>query len=151
MQVVAPAASADIERALWALRGYEVMALAVTGEGGPHVAGVYFAPEPAEGGVQLLVALAGGSRLERAMAADPRVAFMCSPGNPSRWIQGSGHAVLVGDATRRAALFDRLIAHAAGARAFVDDPAALPGIIVVETVKVVEDAQGTPLRVRFGD
>ena len=86
------AARADVEHALWALRAYDTTALATVSDSGPHVAGVFFAPEIEDGRIQLLLAVLDRSRKAADMAADPRVAFMCSPGNPSRWIQGWGTA-----------------------------------------------------------
>ena len=88
---------AGLERALWALRAYDTVALATSSAAGPHVAGVFFAPERSEFGIRLLIATRAGSRLQRELAADSRVAFMCSPGNASRWIQGGGIAALVED------------------------------------------------------
>ena len=38
------------ERALWALRAYDTIALATTAQAGPHVAGVFFAPLGAQAG-----------------------------------------------------------------------------------------------------
>jgi Pyridoxamine 5'-phosphate oxidase len=135
----------DLERAHWALRAYDIMALATVSASGPYAAGVYFAPELTETGVQLLIATVGGSRVHREIGADPRVAFMCSPGNPSRWVQGAGDAVLIPDSREHAALFDRLLAHAAGARQFVVQPGAQPAVITVRSLTVVEEAGKPPL------
>lgn len=141
--------SNDVDRVLWALRGYDTMALATVSAEGPHVAGVFFAPELTETGVALLVALTAGSRLARHAAADPRVAFMCSPGNPSRWAQGAGVALIVEDRSHRAPMFERLLAHAAGARSFVEQHSAVPAVISVQRVTVVEAAGRQPLVVQF--
>jgi len=138
-----------LERALWALRAYDTMALATTSPAGPHVAGVFFAPERTETGIRLLIATRGGSRLHRELAADPRVAFMCSPGNASRWIQGGGTASVVEDAGLRTDLARRLIDHAAGAQAYVDGPGVLPVTIAVRWLKVVEARDGAHLLLRF--
>ena len=138
-----------LERALWALRAYDTMGLATTSPAGPHVAGVFFAPERTETGIRLLIATRGGSRLHRELAADPRVAFMCSPGNASRWIQGGGTASVVEDAGLRTDLARRLIDHAAGAQAYVDGPDVLPVTIAVRWLKVVEARDGAHLLLRF--
>jgi nitroimidazol reductase NimA-like FMN-containing flavoprotein (pyridoxamine 5'-phosphate oxidase superfamily) len=136
--------SSEVERALWALRGYDTTALGTVSEKGPHVAGVFFAPEMnASGGIQLLIATIKGSRKQREMADDPRVAFMCSPGNPSRWVQGTGTAQLVADESRHAEVFRRLTMHAAGAAQFIERLPVMPAIITVRTLKVVEGL-GTP-------
>jgi hypothetical protein len=141
--------ASDVERALWALRAYDTTALATVSAEGPHVAGVFFAPELIDNGLQLLIATIAGSRKQREMVDDPRVAFMCSPGNPSRWVQGSGTSEVVFDEGRHAALYERLIAHAAGARPFVERLTTYPAIITVKTLKVVEEAGKPALFLRF--
>jgi hypothetical protein len=138
-----------LERALWALRAYDTMALATTGPAGPHVAGVFFAPERTATGIRLLIATRGGSRLHRELAADPRVAFMCSPGNASRWIQGGGIASVVEDPGLRMDVVRRLIDHAAGAQAYVEGPEVLPVTIAVRWLKVVEARDGAHLLLSF--
>ena len=136
--------SNDVERALWALRGYDTTALGTVSALGPHVAGVFFAPELTDdGGLQLVIATIKGSRKQREMADDPRVAFMCSPGNPSRWVQGTGLAELILDEERWTNLFRRLTSHAAGATQFIERLPVMPAIITVRTIKVVE-AIGSP-------
>jgi pyridoxamine 5'-phosphate oxidase-like protein len=144
-----PEGDASLERALWALRAYDTMALATTSAAGPHVAGVFFAPERTERGIRLLIATKGGSRLHRELEADPRVAFMCSPGNASRWIQGGGTASVVIDPGRRIDLARRLTEHAAGAEAYVEGPDVLPVTITVGWLKVVEARDGPHLLLRF--
>jgi hypothetical protein len=144
------AAGGDLERALWALRAYDTTALATVSESGPHVAGVFFAPEIDGDRIRLLAAVLDGSRKAADLAADPRVAFVCSPGNPSRWIQGSGsaHRPDVDDAGRLE-IFRRLVAHAPGARQFVDRLPVHPVIIEVRDLKVVEAIGTPPLRLHF--
>ena len=138
-----------LERALWALRAYDTMALATTSAAGPHVAGVFFAPERTATGIRLLIATRGGSRLHRELEADPRVAFMCSPGNASRWIQGGGTAFVISDPGRRTEMARRLIEHAAGAEAYVEGPHVLPVAIAVRWLKVVEARDGPHLLLSF--
>jgi hypothetical protein len=138
-----------VERALWALRAYDTIALATTSQAGPHVAGVFFAPERTETGIRLLIATRGGSRLLGELAADPRVAFMCSPGNASRWIQGGGIATVVDDPGQRTDVVRRLIDHAAGAQEYVEGPEVLPVTIAVRWLKVVEARDGPHLLLGF--
>ncbi|MHB8538460.1 MAG: pyridoxamine 5'-phosphate oxidase family protein [Candidatus Dormibacteria bacterium] len=142
-------ADVALERALWALRAYDTTALATAGEAGPHVAGVFFAPERTEAGIRLLIATRGGSRLLSELAADARVAFMCSPGNASRWIQGGGTAAVVDDPADRIDVVRRLIDHAAGAQAYVEGPDVLPVTIAVRWLKVVEARDGPHLLLAF--
>lgn len=141
----------DLDRALWALSAYDTTALGTTGPDGPHVAGVFFAPERSpEGGLRLLTAMLRGSRKHREIEADARVAFMCSPGHPARWIQGYGTAVPDDDGERRTAIFARLLEHAPGARPFVENLDVLPVVITVRALKVVEDPGSAPFELRLG-
>lgn len=135
----------ELERALWALRAYDTTALATTSASGPHVAGVFFAPERVGNRLRLLLAILGNTRKHADIAGDPRVAFMCSPGNPSRWIQGSGRAALVDDESLHHDIYMRLLDHAPGARLFVENQLVLPVILTVEYLKVAEEPGGPPL------
>ena len=135
----------DLERALWSLRAYDTMAMATVSEDGPHVAGVFFAPEVMEGSIRLIIATLGDTRLNRELRADPRVAFMCSPGNTLRWIQGAGAAKVIDDPERHADLHERLLAHAPGARAFVERFPMVPALIAVRRLKIVEAIDREPL------
>ena len=143
-------AGGEVERALWALRAYDTTALATVSESGPHVAGVFFAPEIEDGRIQLVLAVLDGSRKATDIALDPRVAFMCSPGNPSRWIQGWGSASRADvDESGRLELFRRLLAHAPGAKQFVDNLPVHPFIVAVRELKVVEVLGKPPLLLTF--
>jgi len=140
---------AGLERALWALRAYDTIALASASAAGPHVAGVFFAPERTSTGIRLLIAAKSGSRLHRELEADPRVAFMCSPGNASRWIQGGGLAATAADAGVRTEITQRLVAHAAGAKTYVEAPDMVPIVVTVRWLKVVEVREGPHLLLTF--
>lgn len=144
------AAGPDLERALWALRAYDTTALATVSAAGPHVAGVFYAPEIEGTGIRLLCAVLDGSRKAADIASDPRVAFVCSPGNPSRWIQGRGTAVRPDvDGAGRLEIFRRLVAHAPGARQFVDRLPVSPVVVTVRELKVVEALGSPPLSFEF--
>jgi uncharacterized pyridoxamine 5'-phosphate oxidase family protein len=134
-----------LERALWSLRAYDAMALATLGDDGPQVAGVFFAPEIAGRGISLIFATLGDTLLYRSLQHDPRVAFLCSPGTASRWVQGTGVAQLVDDPLRHADLHERLMAHAPGARAYVERFPMVPALIAVRRLKIVEAVDATPL------
>lgn len=141
---------ADVERALWALKAYDVLALATVSADGPHVAGAFFAPEPHAGGIRLLLAILKDSRKHRELVADPRVAILCSPGNPTRWIQASGVARQVDDAEEGALMLRRLVEHAPGASVFVDRLPVVPMTVELRALKVVEDLGQPPLLVELG-
>lgn len=138
-----------LERALWSLRAYDAMALATLGEDGPQLAGVYFAPEIDGTGIRLIIATLGDTLLHRSLQQDPRVAFLCSPGNASRWVQGTGVAELVDDPARHADLHERLMAHAPGARAYVERLPMVPALIAVRRLKIVEARDMPALLVDF--
>ena len=139
---------ADVDRALWSLKAYDVLALASVSPAGPHVAGIFFAPEAAPGGgIRLLLAVLRDSRKHRELLADARVAFFCSPGNASRWIQGEGLASEFPDASSEegALMLARLVAHAPGAAVYVDRLPVAPVVVDVQGLKVVEDVTQPPL------
>ena len=140
-----PANDGVLERALWSLRAYDAMALATTGDDGPQVAGVFFAPEVHEHRVRLIIATLGDTLLHRSLQRDPRVAFLCSPGTASRWVQGTGVAEVIDDPLRHADLHERLMAHAPGARAYVERFPMVPALIAVRRLKIVESIDARPL------
>lgn len=145
MTVKATVDDGMLERAQWSLRAYDAMALATIGEDGPQVAGVFFAPEIEGRGIRLIIATLGDTLLHRSLQHDPRVAFLCSPGTASRWVQGTGLAQLVDDPRRHADLHERLMAHAPGARAYVERFPMVPAVIAVQRLKIVEAIDATPL------
>jgi Pyridoxamine 5'-phosphate oxidase len=148
--VAAMTSRADLDRALWALRGYNIATLATVLPAGPHAAGVFFTTVLEEERIHLLLTVFRESRLHRGILADPRVAFMCSPGNASRWIQGTGRARPVDDETRRSDIVDRLIEHAPLASPFVASPASVPVVLDVVELKIVEDLASPPLLLDLG-
>lgn len=143
--------AADVERALWALRAYDTGALATTGQAGPHVTGVFLVPEAEGPRLWLTCALLTGSRAVENIGADPRVAILCSPGNPSRWIQATGTASApdLSEAERLHA-FRRLTAHAPGAARFIDRGDARPVLIELDWLRVIEASGAGPLELRLG-
>ena len=145
-----PAADGVLERALWSLRAYDAMALATTGEDGPQVAGVFFAPEIDEGGIRLIIATLGDTLLHRSLQHHPRVAFLCSHGTASRWVQGTGVAELISDPLLHADLHERLMAHAPGARAYVERFPMVPALIAVRRLKIVEAIGAAPVLLDLG-
>ena len=149
MTAAQPASGRVLERALWSLRAYDAMALATTGQDGPQVAGVFFAPEIDEGGIRLIIATLGDTLLHRNLQHDTHVAFLCSPGAATRWVQGTGIAELVDDPEQHADLHERLMAHAPGARAYVERFPMVPALIAVRRLKIVEAIDAAPLLLDF--
>ena len=138
-----------LQRALWSLRAYDTMALATAGADGPHVAGIYFAPEMEDAGIRLIIATLGDTLLHRSLQHDPHVAFLCSPGTASRWVQGTGVAELIDDPLRHADLHERLMAHAPGARAYVERFPMVPALIAVRRLKIVDAVDAHPLLIEL--
>lgn len=145
MSTALPVSDGVLERALWSLRAYDAMALATIGEDGPQVAGVFFAPEIDANGIRLIIATLGDTLLHRSLQHDPHVAFLCSPGTASRWVQGTGIAELIEDPLRHADLHERLMVHAPGARAYVERFPMVPALISVRRLKVIEAPEAPPL------
>lgn len=143
------ASAADVSRALEALRGYDTMALATVSAEGPHVAGVFFAPVEAEGGIRLLLAVLRDSRKHRDLLGDPRVAFVCSPGKPVRWVQGSGEA-RVAEGAEAAEVLGGLEAHSPDAAAFVGRLPVAAVVVTVRSLKVVEQLGRPALVLEMG-
>jgi len=141
---------AQVDHALWALRAYDVLALASTSAAGPAVSGHFFVPEADGAGIRLLLAVLRDSRKHREILADPRVAFMCSPGNPTRWIQGEGVARGVDGAEEGAVMLRRLVEHAPGSSLFIDRLPVVPVVVEVRAIKVVEDFSQPPLVLELG-
>ena len=150
MTAARPASDGVLERALWSLRAYDAMALATIGEDGPQVAGVFFAPEIHAGGIRLIIATLGDTLLHRSLQHDRHVAFLCSPGTASRWVQGTGVAELISDPLLHADLHERLMAHAPGARAYVERFPMVPALIAVRRLKIVEAIDAAPVLLDLG-
>lgn len=118
-------------------------------DAGPHVAAFFCAPERTESGLQLLIATLRDSRKLREIVADPRVAFMCYPGNASRWITGWGMAQPVGDDAGSLELSARLVAHAPGAKTFIDSSPFVPVQVQVVRVEIVDAVDTEPRVLEF--
>ena len=140
-----------LQRALWSLRAYDTMALATAGADGPQVAGIYFAPEMDGGGIRLIIATLGDTVLHRSLQHDPHVAFLCSSGTASRWVQGTGVAELIDDPMRHADLHERLMAHAPGVRVYVERFPMVPALISVRRLKIVDAVDANPLLIELTD
>src|SRR5258708_1009380 len=144
------ASRADLDRALWALRGYNITTLATSLPAGPHVAGVFFATVVEGDRIRLVLTVFRDTRLHRGIAADPHVAFMCSPGNASRWIQGTGRAPTVGARGRPTALPDHTAAHAPAPRPFIEAVTSVPVLPAVVELKIAEHLLPPPLLLDLG-
>jgi Flp pilus assembly protein CpaB len=76
---------------------------------------------------------------------------MCSPGAPTRWVQGSGLASgVAADSAEAAGMLARLVAHAPGASLFVGRLPVVPVVVAVRRLKVVEELGRPPLLLELG-
>src|SRR6266446_900604 len=77
------------------LRQHDTMILATAEHGQPWTAGVFFAHEiTADGRLVLYATMLKGSRKLETLQKNPRVGFYVGPREPTRWLQGSGRAVV---------------------------------------------------------
>src|SRR5437867_2841230 len=77
------------------MRQYDTMILATAEDGQPWTAGVFFAHEvTADGKLVLYATMLQGSRKVDTLQKNPKVGFYIGPREPSRWLQGSGRAVV---------------------------------------------------------
>src|SRR5262245_22701403 len=80
------------------LRKYDTMILATADHGQPWTAGVFFAHEVTpDGNLVLYVTMLQGSRKVETLQKNPKVGFYVGPREPSKWLQGSGRAVVAHD------------------------------------------------------
>ena len=120
----------EVERALWALRAYDTTALG-TVSGPARTSPGYSSPPRSRRDDPLVLAVLDGSRKAEDIAKDPRVAFMCSPGNRRAGSRGGARRAAPASMSRAARVFRRLVAHAPGARQFVDNLPVHPFIVAV--------------------
>ena len=77
------------------LHQYDTMILATAENGQPWTSGVFFAHEVTPDGKLVLYAtMLQGSRKVDTLQKNPKVGFYVGPREPSRWLQGSGRAVV---------------------------------------------------------
>src|SRR6478672_2108171 len=74
---------------------YDTMILATAEHGQPWTAGVFYAHEiTADSKLVLYATMLKGSRKLDTLQKNPRVGFYVGPRKPTRWLQGSGRAVV---------------------------------------------------------
>lgn len=126
------------------LRQYDTLILATSEHGQPWTAGVFFAHEVTpEGKLVLYATMLQGSRKVDTLRRNPKVGFYVGPREPSRWLQGSGRAVIA----RNAELIEQ-------GKATVREQAPAAGMFIdhvpVHVVRIfVDQAQLTDLAGRY--
>src|SRR5438552_7242255 len=121
------------------LRQYDTLILATAENGQPWTAGVFFAHEiTSDGKLVLYATMLQGSRKLETLQKNPRVGFYVGPREPSRWLQGSGRAVMA----RNPELIEKGTAivreQAPGASMFIDRVPVDVVRVFVEHVQMVD-------------
>ncbi len=126
------------------LRQYDTLILATSERGQPWTAGVFFAHEVRPNGrIVLYATMIQGSRKVDTLRRNPKVGFYVGPREPSKWLQGSGRAVIA----RNAELIEQ-------GKSIVREQAPAAGMFIdhvpVHVVRIfVEQAQLTDLPGRY--
>lgn len=134
------------------LRQHDTMILATAEHGQPWTAGVFFAHEvTADGKLVLYATMLQGSRKVETLQKNPKVGFYVGPREPSKWLQGSGRAVVA----RSAELIERGTAivreQAPGAGVFIDAVPVHVVRIFVDQAQMVDLAGQYKAEVTYGD
>lgn len=134
------------------LRQYDTLILATAENGQPWTAGVFFAHEvTADGKLVLYATMLQGSRKVETLQKNPKVGFYVGPREPSKWLQGSGRAVVA----RNSELIERGTAivreQAPGAGVFIDMVPVHVVRIFVDQVQLVDLAGQYKAELSYGD
>lgn len=139
-------ANERIEVAKQIFDDHATMAVAMTDEGEPWVAKVFFVEdEPGSGSLDLCCALLLTSRKLAMIHANARIAFVVGGEVPDRWCQGSGRAGIVEDDADAAAILKRIEERSDAARTFFSRAQSTAVRIHVERLKVTDLAATPPI------
>jgi 1,4-dihydroxy-2-naphthoate octaprenyltransferase len=132
---------------------YDTMILATAENGQPWTAGVFFAHEiTADGKLVLYATMLKGSRKLETLQKNPRVGFYVGPRKPTRWLQGSGRAVVARNEDVIAKGIAIVREQAPDAGMFIDHVPVSVVRIFVDQVQLT-DISGKPYKAEltFGD
>src|SRR5438270_2905005 len=134
------------------LHQYPSMILATAENGQPWTSGVFVAHEVTPDGKLVLYAtMLQGSRKLETLQKNPKVGFYVGPREPTRWLQGSGRAVVA----RNAELIERGTAivreQAPGASVFIDHVPVNVVRIFVDQVQFIDLAGLHKAELSYGD
>src|SRR5262245_19866595 len=134
------------------LHQYDTMILATAEKGQPCTSGVFFAHEVTpDGKIVLYATMLQGSRKVDTLQKNPKVGFYVGPREPSRWLQGSGPAVLARDpeVIKKGTAIVR--EQAPGAGMFIDRVPVHLVRIFVEQAQLVDLPGQYKAELQFGD
>jgi 1,4-dihydroxy-2-naphthoate octaprenyltransferase len=134
------------------LRQYDTMILATAEDGQPWTSGVFFAHEfTSDGRLVLYATMLQGSRKVETLQKNPKVGFYVGPREPSRWLQGSGRAVVARNPEVIAKGTEIVREQAPGAGIFIDRVPVHLVRIFVEQAQLVDLAGQYKAELQFGD
>ncbi len=117
---------------------HTTLVMATERDGRPAIASVFYAPEEHQGGVRLVCALLASSHKLANLRANPHAAVYIGPREPSRWLQAIGVATVVEDEAAAVDAIARLIAHAPGAKVFVDRVPVVPVLVSLKAIRLTD-------------
>lgn len=120
------------------------LVVATARDGRPWIASAFYAPAEDGGVLTVTCAFLASSAKLANLRANPLAALFVGPREPSCWLQASAVATLVEDEPGRQAALDRLLAHAAAARVFVERVPVVPVVFRVEALKLTDLTGGKP-------
>lgn len=123
---------------------HPTMTIAMSDEGAPWIAKVFFVDdEPKPGSFDLCCSILLTSRKMEILRAHPTVAFVVAGEVPDRWIQGTGRAEIVTDDADAAAITKRLEEKSDAAGPFLSKMPCTAVRIHIERMKLT-DLRGKP-------
>ena len=134
------------------LRENDTLILATAEHGQPWTAGVFFAHEiTADGRLVLYATMLQGSRKLETLKDNPKVGFYVGPRKPTRWVQGSGRAVVARDEELIARGTAIVREQAPDAGMFIDHVPVSVVRIFVDQVQLTDLAGPYKAEVSYGD
>jgi 1,4-dihydroxy-2-naphthoate octaprenyltransferase len=141
-----------LENVIEHLKQYDTMIFATAEDGQPWTAGVFVAHEiTPDGKLVLYTTMLQGSRKLETLKKNPKVGFYIGPRQPTRWLQGSGRAVVARDPEliKRGTAIVR--EQAPNASMFIDHVPVSVVRIFVEQVQLTDIAGPYKAEVTYGD
>jgi len=126
-------------RARAVLEEHQTLVLATTdGDGAPEAASVFYAPVMNGEAPALVCAFLSSSAKLGHLRRNPQAGIYIGPQTPTRWVQASATARMVEDPVEREARLDQLLAHAPGARVFVERVPVTAVVLSLTRVKLTD-------------
>ena len=126
-------------RARAVLVEHQTLVLATTdGDGTPEAASVFYAPVMDGEAPALVCAFLSSSGKLGHLRANPRAGIYVGPQTPTCWVQASATARIVEAAAEREARIAQLLAHAPGARVFVERVPVTAVVLTLTRLKLTD-------------